>query len=145
MDYFSQHIFSDPKKKTLDYSLWFLQNFDETMNALSRGGGRGRIFPPFRLAVIIVSYIFRNIKDPHTTGSHANIIPPLQNIPRKYPDGGLSLVVSILSLLLYLCFSLFLSVWPAAAAAASGCVWLRPPAVWLSAAQLVLAHPEQPF
>ena len=31
MDYFSQHIFSDPKKKPLDYSLWFLHNFDEMM------------------------------------------------------------------------------------------------------------------
>ena len=25
MDYFSQHFFSDPKKKTLDYSLWFIE------------------------------------------------------------------------------------------------------------------------
>ena len=31
MVYFSQHFFSDRKKKTLDYSLWFLQNLEETM------------------------------------------------------------------------------------------------------------------
>ena len=34
MDYFSQHIFSDPEKKPLDYSLWFLQNFYETMTVI---------------------------------------------------------------------------------------------------------------
>ena len=28
---FSQHFFSDRKKKTLDYSLWFLSKFDVTM------------------------------------------------------------------------------------------------------------------
>ena len=33
MVYFSQHFFSDLKKKTLDYSLWFLSNFDETMTS----------------------------------------------------------------------------------------------------------------
>ena len=33
--------FSDPPKKTLDYSLWFLQNFDETMTA----GGGGNLPP----------------------------------------------------------------------------------------------------
>ena len=37
MDYFSQHIVSDPEKKTLDYSLWFLQNFDETMTSPKLG------------------------------------------------------------------------------------------------------------
>ena len=60
---FSQHIFSDPEKKTLE-SLWFLQNFDETMTAgYFLVGGKGGIFPPltavfppFRLAVIIVYY-----------------------------------------------------------------------------------------
>ena len=44
MDYFSQHIFLDPEKKPLDYSLWFLQNFDEMMTAgyfLGGGGGGG--------------------------------------------------------------------------------------------------------
>ena len=54
-------------------------------------GGKGGIFPPltavfppFRLAVIIVYYIFQKIihpQDPPTNGLHANI-PPLQNIPR---------------------------------------------------------------
>ena len=72
MDYFSQHIFSDPEKNTLDYSLWFLQYFDETMTAgYFLGGGRGESFPPFRLAVIIVYYIFQKIihpQDPPTTG-----------------------------------------------------------------------------
>ena len=82
MDYFSQHIFSDPEKKTLDYSLRFLQNIDETMTAgyfLGGGGGGGGEW-----AVIIMYYIFQKIihpQDPPTTGSHANI-PPLQNIPR---------------------------------------------------------------
>ena len=33
MHYFTQHFFSNPQKKTLDYSLWFIQNFDETMTA----------------------------------------------------------------------------------------------------------------
>ena len=83
MDYFSQHIFSDPENKTLDYSLWFLQNLDKTVTAgYFLGGG----VPPFRLVVIIVYYIFQKIlhrQDPPTTGSHANIIPSLQNIPRK--------------------------------------------------------------
>ena len=48
MDYFSQHIFSDPPKKNLDYSLWFLQNFAETMTAgyFLGGGGEGGNLPP---------------------------------------------------------------------------------------------------
>ena len=33
MIYFSQHFFSDRKKKTLDYSLWFSLKFDETMTS----------------------------------------------------------------------------------------------------------------
>ena len=33
MLYFSQHFFSDYKKKTLDYSLWFLSKFDEMMTS----------------------------------------------------------------------------------------------------------------
>ena len=33
MVYFSQHFFSERKKKTLDYSLWFLSKFDETMTS----------------------------------------------------------------------------------------------------------------
>ena len=33
MVYFSQDFFSDRKKKTLDYSLWFLSKFDETMTS----------------------------------------------------------------------------------------------------------------
>ena len=92
MDYFSQHIFSDPKKKTLDYSLWFLQIFDETMTAgyfLGAGGGGGGeggnlppldcCLPPLQIGSNnLVYYIFQNIiHRPPTTGSHANI-PPLQ-------------------------------------------------------------------
>ena len=50
------------------------------------GGGGTGVFPPFRLAVIIVYYIFQKIlhpQDPPTTGSHANIPPfkiSLENI-----------------------------------------------------------------
>ena len=33
MVYFSQHFFSDHKKNNLDYSLWFLSKFDETMTS----------------------------------------------------------------------------------------------------------------
>ena len=33
MVYFSPHFFSDRKKKTLDYSLWFLSKFDEMMTS----------------------------------------------------------------------------------------------------------------
>ena len=33
MVYFSQLLFSVPQKKTLDYSLWFIQNFDETVTS----------------------------------------------------------------------------------------------------------------
>ena len=33
MVYFSWHFFLDYKKKTLDYSLWFLSKFDETMTS----------------------------------------------------------------------------------------------------------------
>ena len=76
MDYFSQHIFLDPEKqKNLDYSLWFLQNFDKTMTAGYFLGGVGMggifppltaVFPPFRLAVIIVYYILHP-QDPPTT------------------------------------------------------------------------------
>ena len=48
---FLNSFFRTPKKKTLDYSLWFLQNFDETMTRagyfLGGCGGRGG------LAVII--------------------------------------------------------------------------------------------
>ena len=82
-------FFRTPKKKTWTiYSLWFLQNLDETMTAGSFLGGL-LSSPPFRLAVIIVYYIFQKIlhpQDPPTTGSDANSIPPLQNIPRKYPE-----------------------------------------------------------
>ena len=51
MDNFSQHIFSDPEKKTLDYSLWFLQNFDETMTAGYFLGGeeKGGNLPPLQI------------------------------------------------------------------------------------------------
>ena len=33
MVYFSHHFFWDHKKKTLDYSLWFLPKSDETMTS----------------------------------------------------------------------------------------------------------------
>ena len=33
MAYFSKHFFWTIKKKTLDYSLWFLSKFDETMTS----------------------------------------------------------------------------------------------------------------
>ena len=33
MVYFSHHFFLDCKKKTLDYSLWFLSKFDEMMTS----------------------------------------------------------------------------------------------------------------
>ena len=33
MVYFSQHIFLYHKKKTLDYSLWFLSKLDQTMTS----------------------------------------------------------------------------------------------------------------
>ena len=33
MVYFSQHFFSDRKKKTLEYSLWFLSKFEGTMTS----------------------------------------------------------------------------------------------------------------
>ena len=45
MDYFSERIFSDPEKKALDYSLWFIQTFYEKMTAgyfLGGGGGGSR-------------------------------------------------------------------------------------------------------
>ena len=94
MDYFSQHIFSDIFRTPEKYP-WTLASFDETMTAGYFLGGGGifppltAVFPPFlRLPVITVYYFFQKIihpQDPPTTGSHANI-PPLQNIPRKYPD-----------------------------------------------------------
>ena len=63
MDYFSRHIFSDPEKKNLNYySLWFLQNLDETMTAGYFLGGGGGIFPPltavFPPSVIIALALF---------------------------------------------------------------------------------------
>ena len=33
MVYFSHHFFFGSQKKTLDYSLWFLSKFDETMTS----------------------------------------------------------------------------------------------------------------
>ena len=79
MDYFSQHIFSDPEKKTLDYSLWF----EPITAGYFLGGREGGIFPPltavfhpFRFAVIIVYYIFQKIihpQDPRTP-----IFPPFK-------------------------------------------------------------------
>ena len=97
--------FFRPQKKTLDYSLWFLQNFDETMTAgyfvRGGGGGGGGIFPPktavFPPLQIGSNNIFQKIihpQDPPTTGSHANI-PPLQNIPRKYPEEGMLLYICV--------------------------------------------------
>ena len=85
MDYFSQHIFWTPKKKTLDYSLWFLQNLDETMTAVcflfSRGGGGGRggIFPP-------LTAVF----PPLQIGSPKTPVPPAR-MPILFPHFKISL------------------------------------------------------
>ena len=69
-------FFLDPEKNTLVSS-----KSDETMTTgYFLGGGEGgnlppltAVFPPFRLAVIIVYYIFQKImhpQDPPTTGSY---------------------------------------------------------------------------
>ena len=66
MDYFSQHIFLDPEKKTLDYSLWFLQNLDETMTAgYFLGGGGGRLLSDIPCLCPLYVYI-RTATDPPT-------------------------------------------------------------------------------
>ena len=83
---FSTHFFG-PRKITLDYtytySLWFIQNFDETMTAgyFLGGGGEGGYLPPLKHSVLY----FPKYNTPPRPHYHANI-PPLQNIPRKYPD-----------------------------------------------------------
>ena len=88
MDYFSQHFFSDPEKKSLDYSLWFLQDFDETMTAgYFLGGGKGRNLPPpldcclphFRLAVIIIfQKILYTPKTPLPPARTPILVPPFK-------------------------------------------------------------------
>ena len=78
------NIFSDPEKNPLDYSLWFLQNIDETMTAgYFLGGGilppLFAVFPPFKLAVIIVYYnYFPNVPKPEFSsgGEGAKSSPP---------------------------------------------------------------------
>ena len=89
---FSIYFFGPRKKTTLDYSLWFLQNLDETMTAgYFLGGGESPLdccLPPLQIGSNnSVLYFPKDTTPPRppTTGSHANIIPPLQNIPRKYP------------------------------------------------------------
>ena len=89
MDYFSQHIVSDTETK--NPGLLFLQNFYETMTAGyflggGGGGGEGGNLLPLQIGSnIIVSKKILHPQDPPTTSSYANIIPPLQNIPRTYP------------------------------------------------------------
>ena len=54
MDYFSKHIFSDLEKKTLDYSLWFLQNFDETMTSPTLTSAKINISIPAKKDIYLV-------------------------------------------------------------------------------------------
>ena len=95
-------FFQTPKKKPWTiYSLWFLQNFVETMTAGYFVGGGGGNLPPQDCCLpplqIGSNNIFQKIIHPQdpTTGSHANIFPPLQNIPRKYPEEGMLLCICV--------------------------------------------------
>ena len=79
----------------------YMRNY-VTCRVFSSGGGGKEgnlppptltaVFPPFRLAVIIVYYIFKMIihpQDPYTTSSHAKYSPP-SNYPWKMPCIDLS-------------------------------------------------------
>ena len=93
MDYFSQHIFSDHEKKTLDYSLWFLQNFDETMTAGYFQGGEG---------VIIGHYIFQKIIHPQDPLPPARtpIFPPFKISLENTLNGTTSPPTPVISVLI---------------------------------------------
>ena len=87
---FQRGVMSTERKsiETMDYSLnldFGNKRYHRKGRVFSSGGEGGppltAVFPPFRLAVIIVYYNFQKIihhQDPPTNGSNANI-PPLQN------------------------------------------------------------------
>ena len=82
---FLNTFFRTPEK---NHSLWFLQNFDETMTAgYFLVGGKGGIFPPRQIGSNNGVLYFPKDNTPPRPPYHrlARQYSPLQNIPRKYP------------------------------------------------------------
>ena len=57
MVYFTQHFFSDRKKKPLDYSLWFLSNLmnDDLSKTLKKGYHAKALFKRSGMALVSAS------------------------------------------------------------------------------------------